>query len=159
MNNGLLAAALMLSAGLPVPLESFCVRPGDSIEAVHKQCRVVSEGVDYTEEGTLPHLKVAYGRDVVSLDIYDGKIDLIQFRRGLLPFPGVALGDDLGSIKRSNPSLELRSMQGEEGYLVSLKDSRRCMSLIFEAGHISDADFKQEKFDDLKLVGINWVVC
>ncbi len=159
MNSGLLVAVLLMSGNSPAPLQSLCVRPGDSIEAAHKQCRVLSEGVDYTEEGALPHLKVAYGRDIVTLDIYEEKIDLIRFRRGLLPFPGVALGDDLGSIKRSNPSLELRSMQGEEGYLVSLKDSRRCMSLIFEAGHVSDADFNQGKFDDLKLMGINWVVC
>ncbi len=154
MNGGLLVAALLMSETSPAP--ALCVCPGDSVAVVQKQCRIVSEGVDYTEEGPLPHLKVAYGRDVVTLDIYDGKVDLVRFRTGPLAYPGVEVGNDLGSVRNAHPYLELHSMQGEEGYLVSLVDSKRCMNLIFDAGEISDPDFEKERFSDLKLVGINW---
>lgn len=57
-------------------------------------------------------------------------------------------------------TLFLSSTCDEDGFGdCGAEDAQGRHYAIFEAGHISDADFNQGKFDDLKLMGINWVVC
>lgn len=132
----------------------LCVKPGDRLEAIEEQCRVLSRREVFTEDGSHPVLQIAHGKHGATVDVRAGKADVISFMSSPLPVAGVRIGQIFQRIRALRPDLEPHFGDEYGGY-VTLSDNAAGMSLSFDVTSLRGRVIGAESYDSLRLQTVN----
>lgn len=132
----------------------LCVKPGDQLESIKEQCRVLSRREVFTEDGSHPVLQIAHGTGSATVDVRAGTVHVITVSSPPLPVVGLRIGQTFQEIRSLRPDLEL-DFGDEYGGHVTLSDIKSGMSLSFDVTSLRGRVAGAGTYDSLKLQAVS----
>jgi len=140
--------------GATAEAADLCVKPGDQLESIEEECRVLSRREVFTEDGSHPVLQIAHGTGSATVDVRAGTVHVISVTCPPLPVAGLRIGQTFQEIRPLRPDLEL-DFGDEYGGHVTLSDIKSGMSLSFDVTSLQGRVVGAGTYDSLKLQAVN----